>query len=635
MLFRSMKKITAMAIAVYAVFALIACAGTAPANQTGAAASQTAASAIPYFIGDGGRGKSITILPPRGVGLAANQAYLPNFVANELVSNFSVYSAMTLFDRVSNEKQYDELLSGIYADDDKAGLDLGHLASTDYMLLGNITKTSTGYALQLTVNSNSDKTTAASYSATVSVAELDNLTGIRKASLDLLQKMGVQVTAQARTELTSAAAAERVNAQTALAQGMVAQRQGTEVAALSYFFQAAAFDSSLLEAADRGSVMSANITSGNIGDNVRNDIQWRREWVTRLTNTEEYFDSFFKTSSLPYILCYSTVIKQGNINYQAETVTLSIDVNLHAFGVWINSVERALQVMYQGLTTTNRKNDWGLANWPSTGVTNLRPFSNGNKTFSVTAELVNERNQVISRQNFDVKGNWNWQGVVMQISDDDIQSVNFNVKADDITNGLTIRIATVNGVDTQIAVRNGILQTRALSGDEWTLYRSLTIDKGILKGFAKTVPKNSVNSINIPTTIWGEPVTTIGENAFSNSGLTSVTFSNNVTTIGRSAFSDNHLTTVIFSDNVTTIGEHAFSDNYLTSIFIPNSVTTIGERAFAGNTALSLITIGANVALSNTGRNSFSYSFDQFYNNNGKKAGTYTCRYDRWGYSTQ
>jgi hypothetical protein len=61
-----------------------------------------------FFTGDGGRGRSITILPPRGSGLAKEQAYLPDFVANELVSNFNTFSAMTLFDRVNNQKQYDE-----------------------------------------------------------------------------------------------------------------------------------------------------------------------------------------------------------------------------------------------------------------------------------------------------------------------------------------------------------------------------------------------------------------------------------------------------------------------------------------------------------------------------------------------
>jgi hypothetical protein len=49
-----------------------------------------------------------------------------------------------------------------------------------------------------------DKTTPYSYSGTCTIAELDNLTGVRRASLNLLEKMGVALTERARTELTRA-----------------------------------------------------------------------------------------------------------------------------------------------------------------------------------------------------------------------------------------------------------------------------------------------------------------------------------------------------------------------------------------------------------------------------------------------
>jgi hypothetical protein len=598
-------------------------------------------------------GKSITILPPRGVGLAANQSYLPDFVANELVSNFKDFSAMTLFDRVNNQRQYDELLSGFYSDDDKAGLDLGHLTSTDYMLLGNITRTSTGFALQLTVNSNSDKTTAAAYSGTVTIAELDNLTGVRRASLDLLQKMGIQISDKARTELTRAAAASHVNAQTAMAQGIVAQRQGTEVAALSYFYQAAAFDPSMLEAVNRGTVMSASITSGNtsgnIGDNVRNDIQWRRDWIARLTSTEEYFDQFFKTTSLPYTLFYSTAINQGKIDYQTETVTLSIDVNLHASDMWVSSVELALQAVYQGLDATKRKRDWGLASWPGTGVTNLKPFTAGEKTFPITVELVNEQNKVIGRQNFTVKGKWSWQSVTMWTSNDDRQTVNFNVKADDITDKITIRIASVNGQNAETAANNGILQIRAISDNEYKLWASSPLGG---------IGIDSIRGVlEIPETFWGGPVTVIGSRAFQGYGMgyfDSVTIPNSViiigayafadgalkfiripnsvTTIGYGAFYNQDLTNVYIGRSVTTIGAYAFFSTELTGVNIPNSVTTIGAYAFAENFSLTSVTIGANVSI---GENAFPSAFIELYNNNGKRAGKYEYNNKdrKWTYS--
>ena len=571
-----------------------------------------------YWTGDGGKGKSMTILPPRGSGLAANQAYLPDLVANELVSNFNSFSALTLFDRVNNQRQYEELLSGYYSDNDKAGLDLGHLTSTDYMLLGNITRTSTGYALQLTVNKNSDKTTAAAYSGTVSVAELDNLTGVRRASLDLLQKMGVQVTERARTELTRAAETNHVNAQTAMAQGIAAQRQGTEVAALSYFFQAAAFDPSLAEAVNRGTVMSASITSGNIGDNVRNDIQWRKDWITRLTSTEEYFDNFFKTTSLPYTLFYSTAINQGKIDYQTETVDLSINVNLRASRIWVNSVEQALKVVNKGLDDTKRKNDWGLANWPRTGVTKLSPFAAGEKTFSITVELVNEQNKVIGRQNFNVKGGWSWAGTNMQILPKDsrgleietfpnnIQTVNFNVKADDITDKITIRIASVNGQNAETAANNGVLQTRALSGDEWRLSRNIDVNKAgdiiiiwpnhYLSGTSGSNYDFTFTSLTIPATVWDEPVRNIIKGVFTDNRYRSGTL--------RSNFGP-------YNNLIKISWDMERSRRY-----------TEEQRR----------------AIPTTSMWEFEMSFLDYYNKNGKKAGTYTPfgdainRHTSWSY---
>ncbi|MDR3171345.1 MAG: hypothetical protein LBU17_06920, partial [Treponema sp.] len=134
------------------------------------------------YTGDGGRGKSLAILAPKAAGLAEDQNYLPSVVQGEFVSNFSSYSAISVMDRETLDKVYAELLSGYY--DGTAGLDLGHLSATDYIMTGTITKTATGYALQMQITKTADKMTKA-YSGTCTFAELDDLSGIRRASLDL------------------------------------------------------------------------------------------------------------------------------------------------------------------------------------------------------------------------------------------------------------------------------------------------------------------------------------------------------------------------------------------------------------------------------------------------------------------
>jgi len=412
-----------------------------------------------YWTGDGGKGMSLAILAPKASGLDKNQGYLPALVQGEFVSNFSGFSAISVLDRERLDEQYAELLSGYYDDNAKAGLDLGHLTPTTHIMGGNITRTATGYALQMQITKTADKMTTASYSGTFTFAELDNLTGIRRASLDLLQKMGVTLTTQAREELTGAAKDNHVSAQTALARGITAQQQGTEVAALSYYFQAAAYDPSLMEAANRSSILNANISSGNIGDNVRNDIQWRKDWVARLTETEQFFDSFNKTESMPYTLFYiSGEINQGTVNYQNETVALSIETHLHGSGVWTISIERALQAVYDGLDATKRKDVWGLGNWPRQGVTNLN-FVGQSRNFAVVFELLNNQNKVIGKQTLQAGGSWglNWSGrPTINVNADNRKTLNFqNVNANDISDSMTIRVATVNGADAETAARNG------------------------------------------------------------------------------------------------------------------------------------------------------------------------------------
>ncbi|MDR1317610.1 MAG: leucine-rich repeat domain-containing protein [Spirochaetales bacterium] len=576
---------------VLAFFFVTACSSQEPAIQS---ASAGEAPASPFYTGDGGKDISIAILVPRAVRLEKNEDYLPALVQGEFVSNFSGYSAISVLDRQRLQEQYDERFSGYYDDDAEAGLDWGHLPPTDYIMGGSITRTGTGYTLQIQITKTDGKMTAASYSQPCTFVELDNLTGVRRASLDLLQEMGVTPTQRTRTELTRAAATNHVSAQTALAQGITAQRQGTEVAALSYYYQAAAFDPTLLEAVSRVNVLSANISSGNIGADARGDIQWRRDWVARLTETERYFENFFKTSSPPFAFCYSTELERGQINYQTETLPLSFKVNLHSYPTWFVSVEKALQAVYDGLNRTGKKQDWGLSGWPGTSVTNPNPFSQKRKDYTLVFELVNDRRQVIGKQSLTLGNSWSFYGgsaISLSYNENNFQTVTFNaVKADDITNTLTIRIASVNGVNPQAASQIGSLRLAAVNSNEWA--SNITFSK-YSQGIIGRMERMS-GALTIPPAIWGEPVIGIAAGAFRENQLTSVVIPNSVIAIGDSAFASNQLTSVVIPDSLTIIGDSVFRGNRLTSLVIPDSVIAIGDNAFREN-QLTELAIGKGV----------------------------------------
>jgi len=81
-----MKRLVLMVIVAFLFISIITCAGT-PANTR---VSELEGS---VFIGDGGKGISLTILPPRVLGLTENQSYITALVQGEFVSNFTAPSS--------------------------------------------------------------------------------------------------------------------------------------------------------------------------------------------------------------------------------------------------------------------------------------------------------------------------------------------------------------------------------------------------------------------------------------------------------------------------------------------------------------------------------------------------------------
>ncbi|MCL2271672.1 MAG: leucine-rich repeat domain-containing protein [Treponema sp.] len=674
------KKILIFFIIVFLTFSLLGC------KSTGKSRNDTTPQVLKTPTGDDINKMELTIVAPNARGLNENENYLPTLVQGEFVSNFTGYSVISVRDRERLDDQYAELLSGYY--DDSADESLGRLIPTSHLMGGNITKTATGYALQMFITRKSDKMTIASYSGTFTFVELDNLTGVRRASLALFERLGVPVTSQTRNELSKAATDNHVNAQTTLARGITAERQGT-VEALNYYNQAAIYDPTLLEAANRLSRLNTNVSSGNLGEAIRNDIADRRNWVALLTETEQYFDSFHRSQSMPYTLFYLNDIKRGTTNYQNETVTLSTETYLYSSGVWSLSIERTLQAIYDGLRATGKASTWELSNWPQRGVTNLNAFAEKRDNFSVVFELVNSQNKVIGRQTLQAGGSWslNWSGrPSVNLSSADRRTINFqNVDVKEITDNLTIRIATVNGIDGETAARSGVLQIRPITKAEVDRNDRFRYSKGEIQGFANYT--TNAGRTDIPSVIWGDPVlsirqeafkntgvtiltlpnsitvinekllsntgltgviipnsvTVIGNNAFSNNSLTNVSIPNSVVSIGDEAFSNNPINNLNIGNNVTSIGARAFQNNNLTSVTLPESVTVIGEAAFQKHSTSEVpgviknINIGANVILpSNTFRISWRYynegnlyegerngTFNQFYTTNNKKAGTY------------
>jgi len=197
-----------------------------------------------------------------------------------------------------------------------------------------------------------------------------------------------------------------------------------------------------------------------------------------LKETEEAFYKIINDAPPPYTLYYSTAIETKNINYQKETADLSISMNLLANAEWFTAMQRALKAAWavqDGLNATGRKKDWELDEWPWWGTSKTNPFGQSKRKkydIPMEFELVNQQGGVIGRQTARLDPS-------IYISTDFIVEFNKNtssiltfygVNANDISDNLTIRVASVNRSSPETA-RFAIT---AVSGKEFPKYQVQT-----------------------------------------------------------------------------------------------------------------------------------------------------------------
>ena len=113
-------------------------------------------------------------------------------------------------------------------------------------------------------------------------------------------------------------------------------------------------------------------------------------------------------------------------------------------------------------------------------------------------------------------------------------------------------------------------------------------DSGIISQYIGTD-----DDVEIPATIDGVPVTSIGEYAFFGSSVKSIIIPDPVSSIGNLAFQgSSDLASITLPKSLKSIGDNAFMGcSSLTSVTIPESVTSIGNNAFHSCSGLKSITL--------------------------------------------
>jgi hypothetical protein len=312
-----------------------------------------------YYEGSGGKGIRAAVLRPEGKELNQNEQWLLDMIHGSITSDFSKYTAMTVIDRQNLDKiltNQEESATGIYSDGDYVSI--GNITNAQYVVIGKLARIpGNTYLFELGISDSSKGERIASYPPqTCSYEQLANMSIIKSATEDLLNQLGIVLTDSGKSALANVNSAT-MNSETALSKGFAAQRKGTVVEAMSYYYNAISYNPSLKEATSRINKLSSDISSGNIGENVRNDIERRKKWITVI----EECNTFFK-EHMPYEIVYDPELTQGNIDYRNETVDISVPMIVQP-----NKDDfKIIQNVLTGLDKTGKRLEWGLEDWPLT-----------------------------------------------------------------------------------------------------------------------------------------------------------------------------------------------------------------------------------------------------------------------------
>ncbi|MDR1626520.1 MAG: hypothetical protein LBT33_08250 [Spirochaetia bacterium] len=635
-------------ILVAAVFVFGGC-ESSPQGADGAAEGLSAAEAsedqAPYT-GDGGAGKSITILPINGRGLTKDQNILLETMQGEFMANFSNYSAIEVFDRMNLEANYKEIYAGWY-DDNSKEMDLGKLPPTDYFMNGRVAKTETGYALQIQISNTSDKRLAVpSYSGTCTSAELNDFTGAKRASRDqlekLLGKLGSKLTEQAKTELDAAATQQAVEAQVALSKGIEAMRKGTMVEAQSYFIQAQAADPQLAEAASRVNIMSRDISSGDIGESARNRQAWHDDWEKRLAECEKTVMDYMNKTPFPAYLVYSTAIKEEGQDYNRKTMNLSCgEIALYvASESWPAPVMGVVDAVYAGLRATKMAEEWGFGSWPGRSVS--RGFALGERipSYEIEVQLLNNKGEVIAKQGVSLRAGWSTGfdgGRTTARKSQSSSALRFNnVDVNKVSNPLSIKIAKLNGADVEKTAKANSVSVMTVDEYKKTsayfVANNCEFNAGVL-----TKCTGDVRAIGgvLPAWFNGQAVTGIGDEMFI---FTGTRYLGGSETTEEIEYNRSRRSRIVVPDSVTSIGAGAFAKERVGN---PLAVIPLYNLYLGAQGKLNLyeypdgfsVSLPANVGLAM--RPGVMDSLADSYNGNGRKAGTYAWDGESWRYSAR
>jgi hypothetical protein len=317
------------------------------------------------------------------------------------------------------------------------------------------------------------------------------------ATIELLGQMGIEITEAGTQSIKATQSSTIINSETALSKGIAAQREGTPIEALSYYYESVSFNPQLTEAANRLGVLSSSVSNGNIVESVRNDFQQREAWAKILNECEEFY-----SRHLLYEILYNPTLSQGTADYNKKTVDLSFSLSVQpttAFNV--------IQDILNGLKKSGKKEAWGFQYWPLSSPVFAdyqipsqsapRPYKfdpdryQGNlglygadylmwgdlcKRIIIESELVDKSGKILSTARYaaynsitfpfvDLKSTSNYDLYRIETLPFTGNIVFKDINIDNLTDDVYVRIKSINGIDTEMAMATGYVNVSTTQKD--------------------------------------------------------------------------------------------------------------------------------------------------------------------------
>jgi len=382
-----------------------------------------------YYLDDGGAGLNIIVIRPTG-DLANEDEFVLDYIQNLLIANFKKYTAVKASGDIS--------VSNIQKDE------------TALLLIGTLSRTGNSYILDLGVTEPSSGRRMASYrAANVRPADILSAQAINNGFMDLAKQINVNLSEAGIAALKNPSRDE-VQAAISMARGTVAEKNNNPIEMLTYLYNAAAYDPGLLEATSRFDDFSKVLSSGNVGGSVINDARNREKWKDIL----DEFDNFYR-SHPPFILNFNPLPGQkGNTDYDNRTVVMEFEANFQE-DISFTAMQKVFVSIATGLKNTNNQEVWGFATRPYRS-----PLFGRFRYYTVKAELVNERDEVVAASVFRVRSriallrNSLYADTTQKIRQS-FASIHIDTQLTDV---MIVRIVSIDDIETEKAMQDGYVK---------------------------------------------------------------------------------------------------------------------------------------------------------------------------------